>query len=87
MDSKILNDALYSTYTKFSETAHGKNTQRGLEQIIAALIIYLKSNDTKHFSRANMGRENIEKYIKREELAEYLAEYFVKMSKIKQPET
>ena len=44
MDSKILNDALYSTYTKFSETAHGKNTQRGLEQIIAACLRILIQN-------------------------------------------
>lgn len=86
MDSKILNDALYSTYTKFSKTAHGKNSKNGLEQVIAALMIYLKSNDTQYFSKSNMGRKNIETHIKREELAEYLAEYFVQISKLKQPE-
>lgn len=87
MDEKILNDALYSTYTKYSETSQGKNSNNGLEQIIGALTAYLNSNDTRYFSKANMGRKNIEKYINREELAEYLAEYFVQISRIKQTES
>lgn len=88
MDIKILDEALYDTYTKYAARGGpAKSKKNGIDQIVAALILYLKKNEAQCFSNRNKGRDNIVKNIKREDLAQYLSEYFFQMSKLKQPES
>ena len=81
MDASILNSSLYSTYTKFNKEYGKNNDQEGLLQVKEALIRYMRDNDANYFTKTNNARGMLVANIAREELATYLSEYFVQLSK------
>lgn len=81
MNTSILNSALYSTYDKFNKKFGESHDREGLNQATVALIIYMRDNNPNFFTKTNNARGMIVANIGREELATYLAEYFVQISK------
>jgi len=86
MDAKILDDALYSTYVKYAKLNGGFNEAKGLGQIQKALQEYIENGSPDYISNVNQGRDNVLKYVEREELARYMAEYFIRISRFREPE-
>lgn len=81
MDASKLNSALYSTYDKFNKRYAEGSDQAGLDQATDALVNYMRDNNPNFFTKTNNARGMIVANIGREELATYLAEYFVQISK------
>lgn len=74
---RILDEALYSTYSVFCERRDPENARH---QIISATTAYIQEGISTYFTRTDGARDNIEKYIDRTELAMLLAENLVNVS-------
>lgn len=74
---KILDEALYSTYSVFCERRDAENAR---QQIITATTMYVQEGATTYFTRTDGARENVEKYIDRATLASLLAENLINVA-------
>jgi len=82
---KIFDDALYSTYVKFAQLDGGFNEGKGFNQIQRAMKEYIGKGNPGCISNVNEGRNNVLKYVEREEIARYMAEYFIRMTRVREP--
>ena len=71
---KILENAVWSTYSKYSSLDGKKDHETGIRQAAGALKEYLESGETKYFSNNNGGRDGI-KSVTRANIAGYLSRF------------
>lgn len=71
---RLINEAIYATYTVFSAR---KDSEFAKYQIITAMKAYMRTGTTTYFTRTDDARDNIEKYVSREDMAMFLADYLV----------
>ncbi len=80
MDEKKLKNAVYTTYKVFNE-----RKKDGALQASGALANYMKYRDPNYFTSTNGARQDIIKYIAREELAVYLSRYLLRKATSERP--
>ena len=89
MDSRVENErvkkafenAVWSTYSKYSSFGGGKNHESGINQAAWAIKEFLQHGETKFFSNYNGGRDDIKRYVNRDDIARYLSSYIYNCAK------
>ena len=93
MDSRVENErvkkafenAVWSTYSKYSSFGGGKNHESGINQAAWAIKEFLQHGETKFFSNYNGGRDDIKRYVNRDDIARYLSSYIYNCAKYEPP--